>query len=329
MPEGGTFERRPITNRDIKTLIASTGAPSIEPKHTPLVGRSASMRALDAEIDRAAGSDDHVLITGEMGAGKQMAARLIHHRSRRASASVVAVNCAGLPDVLLESELFGHVRGGFAGAYRDKPGLLELAENGTAFLDDVGEMSTRLQAALLRFLASGDIQRVGADRSHVRANVRLVTATHRDLQPQIAAGAFREDLYARLQMIRLVLPPLRERTEDIPLLVDFFLRSCAAAYEVTPCEASSEALEALVAYPWPGNVAELKHVVERLALMARESVITLDDLPAEVIHAGASQPVGPRLVTPTRRPRLASVSLIGATRRRDRSNRPDGAGTAN
>jgi len=267
------------------------------------------MRALDGEIDRAAASNDHILITGEIGVGKHLAARLIHHRSRRASASVVTVTCAGLPDVLLESELFGHVRGGFAGAYRDKPGLLELADRGTAFLDDVGEMSTPIQAALLRFLVSGDIQRVGAHLAHAGVNVRLVTGTHRDLQPQIAAGAFREDLYARLQMIRLVLPPLRERTEDIPLLVDSFLQSYAAAHDVATCGVPSEVLEALVAHPWPGNVHELKYVVERLALMARESVVRLQDLPAEVIHAGGS-PVGPRPVTPTESLRQTPMTLI-------------------
>jgi transcriptional regulator with GAF, ATPase, and Fis domain len=246
------------------------------------------MRAIDEEIHRAAGSDGHILITGERGVGKHAAARLIHLRSPRASASVTTVNCAGLPDVLLESELFGHVRGGFTGAYRDKAGLLELAENGTVFLDEVGEMSTRLQGALLRFLDSGDIRRVGADRSHVRANVRLVAATTRDLQPQIAAGAFLEDLYSRLQAIRLVMPPLRERTDDIPLLVEFFLQSYGHVHHVTPCEVSSEALTALAAYRWPGNVRELKDVVELLALLARESVIALGDLPAEVIfpHAG-------------------------------------------
>ena len=309
MRELARFERTPLTDRDIRTSIVRTGSASIEPTFPRLIGRSASMRAIDEEIDRAAGSDDHILIAGEIGVGKHVVARLIHRRSRRASAPVVTVNCAGLPDILLESELFGHMRGSFAGAYRDKPGLLELAENGMVFLDEVGEMSTRLQAALFRFLATGDIQRLGADRSHVRVNVRLVTATHTDLQPQIAAGAFREDLYARLQTIRLVLPPLRDRTEDIPLLVDSFLQWYAAAHDVTTCEVSSAALEALVAYPWPGNVRELKHVVERLALVARESVVALGDVPAEVIRAGASQQAVARPVTPTRSPRRASIGL--------------------
>jgi transcriptional regulator with GAF, ATPase, and Fis domain len=288
MPELAMFaNEQPSRTRTSGTSIVSIGSESIEPTHGRLIGRSASMRAIDEATDRAAGSDDHILIAGESGVGKHAVARLIHHRSRRASAPVVTVNCAGLPEVLLESELFGHVRGSFTGAYRDKPGLLELADHGTAFLDDVGEMSTRLQVTLLRFLASGDIQRVGADRPHVRVNVRLVTATSRDLQPQIAAGAFREDLYARLQVIRLALTPLRERTEDIPLLVNSFLHSYADVHHVATCEVSSEALEALVAYPWPGNVHELKQVVERLALIARKSVVRLDDLPVELIHVGA------------------------------------------
>jgi DNA-binding NtrC family response regulator len=289
MPERDT-QTKPDTARETSAPMVSTGLASNDPRRLQLVGRSVAIRAVEEAIDRAARADSHVLITGEIGVGKQLAARLIHHRSRRASAPAVTMNCSWLPEVLLESELFGHVRGGFTGAYRDKAGLLELAENGTAFLDDVGEMSTRIQGALLRFLESGEIRRVGADRSHVRVNVRLVTATHRDLQPQIAAGAFREDLYSRLQVIRLALPPMRERTEDIPLLVDFFLQSYADVHGVTTRRVSPEALEALAAYPWPGNVYELKNIVERLALMASESVVALDDLPAEVIRVSASQP---------------------------------------
>jgi DNA-binding NtrC family response regulator len=289
MPERDT-RTTPIIDREISASIVSTGLASNDPRRLQLVGRSVAIRAVEDAIDRAAGADDHVLITGEIGVGKHLAARLIHHRSRRAGAPAVTLNCSGLPESLLESELFGHVRGGFTGAYRDKPGLVELAENGTAFLDDVGEMSTHIQGALLRFLESGEIRRVGADRSHVRVNVRLITATQRDLQPQIAAGAFREDLYARLQVIRLALPPMRERAEDIPRLVDFFLQSYADIHRRTTCRVSPEALEALIAYPWPGNVYELKNIVERMALMARESVVALDDLPAEVILAAVSQP---------------------------------------
>src|ERR1700704_781909 len=167
-----------------------------------MIGVSAATRAIQEEIEYAARSDAKVLITGETGVGKEVVARLIHHRSARASASLVTLNCAGLPDSLLESELFGHVRGSFTGAYRDKPGLLEMAPNGTVFLDEVGEMSMRMQVVLLRFLETGEIQRIGADSSHTRVNVRLVTATNRDLQAQISSGAFREDLYFRLNVIR-------------------------------------------------------------------------------------------------------------------------------
>src|SRR5574339_724550 len=162
-----------------------------------LLGESPVIDALHADIQSAARSDAKVLITGETGVGKEVVARLIHQRSARVSAPLVTLNCAVLPDSLLESELFGHARGSFTGAYRDKPGLLESAPNGTVFLDEVGEMSTRMQVVLLRFLESGEIQRIGADRSHTRVNVRLITATNRDLQAQINAGAFREDLYFR------------------------------------------------------------------------------------------------------------------------------------
>src|SRR2546425_7742925 len=233
-----------------------------------MVGRSEGIRAIATDIECAARSDAKVLITGETGVGKEVVARLIHQRSARMSAPLVTLNCAGLPDSLLESELFGHVRGSFTGAYRDKPGLLEMAPNGTLFLDEVGEMSPRMQVVLLRFLESGEIQRVGADRAHARVNVRLVTATNRDLEAQIAAGNFREDLFFRLNVIRLSIPPLRERAEDIPLLVNYFLHSYRQVHQTPASEVSPEAMEALVAHPWPGNVPELKNVVERIVLKA-------------------------------------------------------------
>jgi transcriptional regulator with GAF, ATPase, and Fis domain len=293
--------RTHATNRDSRILMASGGSASIAPTAGRLIGRSAAIRAIEDEIDSAARSDAKVLITGETGVGKAVVARLIHHQSRRAAAPVVRLNCAGLPDVLLESELFGHVRGSFTGAYRDKPGLLELAANGTVFLDDIALMSTRLQVVLLRFLESGEIQRVGADRVHRRVNVRVVAATNRDLQAPIASGTFRQDLYFRLHTTQLAVPPLRERTEDIPLLVEFFLQAYARGRQTTKLEVSSEALEALVAYRWPGNVGELRQVVERIALLARRSVARLDDLPVEISHtnpqlADSQRPRGPKAV---------------------------------
>src|SRR5262245_11853526 len=161
---------------------------------------------------------------------------------------MVTVNCAGLPDTLLESELFGHVRGSFTGAYRDKPGLLEMAANGTLFLDEVGEMSTRMQVVLLRFLETGEIERVGADRSHTRVNVRRGTTTNRDLEAQIASGSFREDLFFRLNVIRLTIPPLRERAEDIPLLVNYFLNSYRQLHQTPASEVAADAMDALIAH---------------------------------------------------------------------------------
>ena len=255
------------------------------PKEVRLVGNSEAIRLVEADADVAARSDAKVLITGETGVGKEVVARLIHHRSARASAQLVTLNCAGLPDSLLESELFGHVRGSFTGAYRDKPGLLEMAPNGTLFLDEVGEMSTRMQVVLLRFLESGEIQRVGAERSHTRVNVRLVTATNRDLEAEVAAGTFREDLFFRLNVIRLSIPPLRERSADVPLLVNYFLHSYRQLHNTPATEVSSEAMAALVAHRWPGNVRELKNVVERIVLKAIGSVVGLADLPPEVTRA--------------------------------------------
>jgi transcriptional regulator with GAF, ATPase, and Fis domain len=258
-----------------------------KPQEVRLVGQSEAIRAIEHDIDCAARSDAKVLITGETGVGKEVVARLIHYRSARATASLVTLNCAGLPDSLLESELFGHVRGSFTGAYRDKPGLLEMAPNGTVFLDEVGEMSTRMQVVLLRFLESGEIQRVGADRSHTRVNVRLITATNRDLQAQIAAGAFREDLYFRLNVVRLAIPPLRERVLDIPLLVAYFVASYSQIHKLTTPEVTTDAMDALMAYRWPGNIRELKNVIERVVLKSGGKPIRHPDLPTDVVRSAA------------------------------------------
>jgi transcriptional regulator with GAF, ATPase, and Fis domain len=246
-----------------------------------------AIQTLEEEIDCAARSDAKVLITGETGVGKEVVARLIHHRSARASAQLVTLNCAGLPDSLLESELFGHTRGSFTGAYRDKPGLLETAPNGTVFLDEVGEMSTRMQVVLLRFLESGEIQRIGADRAHARVNIRLITATNRDLQSQIASGAFREDLYFRLNVIHIRIPPLRDRPEDIPTLIEHYLRVYSRAHKTSVMDLATEAMDALLGYRWPGNVRELKNVVERVVLKATGPTVKHSDLPSDVVRSAA------------------------------------------
>ena len=244
-----------------------------------LIGISAQMREVEDEIKQAARSDAKILVTGESGVGKEVVARMIHRYSARSGRAFVAMNCAGVPDSLLESELFGHVRGSFTGAYRDKPGLLEQAHGGTMFMDEVGEMSLRMQALLLRFLEDGDIQRVGAERRTGTANVRIVAATNRVLLDQIATGAFREDLYYRLNVIHLVIPPLRGRREDIAPLLQHFLDEFGEKYGVPVPELAPEVVALLSAYDWPGNVRELKNVVERLIVRGRGGIVRLEDLP--------------------------------------------------
>ncbi len=247
-----------------------------------LLGHSAIITELRGELEYAARSDAKVLITGESGVGKEVLARLIHRHSTRAHAPLVTINCAGLPDSLLESELFGHVRGSFTGAYRDKPGLLETAHNGTIFMDEVGEMSLRMQALLLRFLESGEIQRVGAERAQARVNVRVMAATNRNLIERIASKDFREDLYYRLNVIHLTVPALRDRRDDIPELLYHFNAYYSARHSMPAPQVTPEAMAQLVAYGWPGNVRELRNFVERLVLRARNGVILPADLPVEI-----------------------------------------------
>ncbi len=257
------------------------------------IGTSAASREIVNQIDAAAHSDAKVLITGETGVGKDVVARLIHQRSARRSAALSTINCAGMPDSLLESELFGHVRGSFTGAYRDKAGLFEAADRGTAFLDEAGEMTTRMQGVLLRFLETGELQRVGAERSLRRVNVRVITATNRDLQKEMAAGTFREDLYYRLNVIRIHVPPLRERREDILVLFEHFLEAYSREYGVASRMLTPEAAIVIRDYRWPGNVRELKNIVEQLVVKAPGAPIGLHDLPLELIPATGMSSTGP------------------------------------
>jgi two-component system, NtrC family, response regulator AtoC len=253
-----------------------------------LIGDSPEMQELRAEIARVAGSDAKVLITGESGVGKELVARAVHHQSLRVNAPFVAMNCAGLPETLLETELFGHVKGSFTGAYRDRPGKFELADRGSAFLDEVGEMTLRMQGLLLRFLESGELQKVGSDRSTARVNVRVIAATNRDLRHLIAEGTFREDLFYRLNVIHLIVPPLRERRSDIPALIEHFLRALDGHNGSRPRTVASDAMARLVEYAWPGNIRELQNVVERIVIKVRGDVVTLVDLPSEIRHVGGA-----------------------------------------
>jgi DNA-binding NtrC family response regulator len=267
--------------------------------HLQLVGNSATVQEIKHHIECAARSDAKVLITGESGVGKEVVARLIHDRSRRAHEPVVTINCAGVPDSLLESELFGHVRGSFTDAYRDKRGWLEQAQDGTIFMDEVGEMSLRMQAILLRFLESGEIQRVGSEQVRSALNVRVIAATNRDLMKRIAEKRFREDLFYRLNVIHVPIAPLRERREDIPSLFAHFLRVYCGRHGNEPPRVLEETMSRLTAYDWPGNVREVKNVVERIVVRAPSGVITPEDLPREisgrwVAPAASRVPVAPR-----------------------------------
>jgi transcriptional regulator with PAS, ATPase and Fis domain len=245
-----------------------------------MTGESSAMHELREEIERVAKSDAKVLITGESGVGKELVANAIHSQSRRAQKPFVAVNCAGIPETLLESELFGHVKGSFTGAYRDKPGKLEMAQGGSIFLDEIGEMTLRMQGLLLRFLETGDIQKVGSHTNTMHVDVRVIAATNRNLREMVVAGTFREDLFYRLNVIHIIVPPLRERREDIPTLVDHFLTRFSNGNG--PPRLSDEARLMMTEYAWPGNVRELENMIERLIVRSRGDELSVDDLPPEI-----------------------------------------------
>ncbi|MDR1817413.1 MAG: sigma-54 dependent transcriptional regulator [Puniceicoccales bacterium] len=249
-----------------------------------IVGNSEAMQVVIKTIGRVAASDATVLITGESGTGKELVARCLHQHSLRSKAAFCAVNCAAIPENLIESELFGHERGSFTGASGQKPGKFELCDGGTIFLDEIGDMSLPTQTKILRALQEGEIQRVGGT-GVIKVNVRLVAATNKDLEQLVEEGKFREDLYYRLNVVRLRLPPLRERKEDIPLLVDFMFQRLAARRKIKARRLAAEALAALVAYDWPGNVRELENAIFRASVIARGETVLLDDLPPEVSAA--------------------------------------------
>ena len=260
-----------------------------------MIGTSQAVAEIEEEVNYAARSNAKVLITGESGVGKEIVARLIHQRSSRSGGPLVTINCAGFPDSLLETEMFGHVKGSFTDAYRDKRGWLEQAHGGTVFMDEVGEMSLRMQALMLRFLETGEIQRVGSDRRLPNLDVRVITATHRRLLEHIADKTFREDLYYRLNVIHIAVPPLRERREDVLALLTYFLRMFSEMHRQPVPEVSPEATRLLTEYHWPGNVRELKNVAERLLLRCRSGRVDVAALPVEISarSVDASRPAAP------------------------------------
>jgi len=257
-------------------------------RHEPdeLVGGAAAMNRLRETIEKAAPTPATVLITGESGTGKELVARAIHRASARAERPFVQVNCAAIPDELIESELFGHEKGSFTGAMRKQIGKFVAAHGGTLFLDEIGDMSARTQAKVLRALQNGEVEPVGAATT-VQVDVRVVAATHRDLQAEIEEGKFREDLYYRLNVIPIRTPPLREHLEDVPHLVDYFVRRYAQANNYRPKAFTDEALAHLKTLPWKGNIRELKNLVERLLILSPGAEIETGDILAS---AGGGRP---------------------------------------
>lgn len=252
-----------------------------------MVGRSKPMQRVKELIDAVAASEATVLITGESGTGKELVAKALHSKSLRKEKPMVLVNCAALNDNLLESELFGHERGAFTGADKRRDGRFVQADGGTLFLDELGEMSTALQAKLLRALQEGEVQRVGSDRL-LHVNVRVIAATNRDLAKEVERGNFREDLFYRLNVVAVTVPPLRERQEDIPLLAGHFLSRYAAQNRKNLKGFSPQVMQLLSAYPWPGNIRELENVVERAVIMCVGDYITERELPQSVYEEAQS-----------------------------------------
>ncbi len=256
-----------------------------------IIGRSPVMMAVFETIRRVAVTDADVLILGETGSGKELVARSIHQRSRRREGRFVPVDCSAIPEDLLESEFFGHERGAFTGAHSRSLGLLEFANQGTFFLDEIGELPLRLQSKLLRVLQERCIRRVGG-REEIPVDVRVVAATSRDLAEEMRERRFRQELFYRINVARTELPSLRERREDIPLLVEHFVQHFAGEMGREVTGVDGEAMEVLTRYPWPGNVREVQNVVKRALAMSRSPLLSLEDLPDEVVMAAGEQPVG-------------------------------------
>jgi DNA-binding NtrC family response regulator len=249
-----------------------------------IIGESGRMQEVLSLVQRVAPSDATVLIRGESGTGKELIAKAIHYASPRASGPLVRVNCAALPENLLESELFGHEKGAFTGAATARKGRFELADGGSLFLDEIGDLPAHLQVKLLRVLQEREFERVGSSRP-IDVNVRVLAATHRDLEALIRGGRFRDDLYYRINVVTITIPPLRERREDIPLLIDHFLRTFGEKNNKTIRGLSRDAREVLLRYDYPGNVRELENVIERAVVLSRDDVIDLGDLPLTISEA--------------------------------------------
>lgn len=275
--------------RDMKQVVSYEPLLESEDYDLGVVGRSEAMQNVFKVIGQLSASDATALITGESGTGKELVARAIYQHSRRGQQPFLTINCAALPENLLESELFGHEKGAFTGASTQRIGKFEQCSGGTIFLDEIGDMSPATQTKTLRVLQSGTFERVGGNQS-IKADVRIIAATNKPLEQAVAAKEFREDLFYRLNVVRIHLPPLRERLEDIRLLINYFLKKFAQGQGQIPKSISTEAARALEQYHWPGNVRELENLIHRAIVMAKGEAILPCDLPMEVFHGGPAAP---------------------------------------
>ncbi len=256
-----------------------------------IIGKSASMQRLLKMVPRVAASNSNALITGESGTGKELVAQALHNLSPRSDRAFVAINCASIPEGLLESELFGHMKGSFTGAHQNKQGLFEVAEDGSLFLDEIGDMPMNLQSKLLRAIEHGSFRRVGGTKD-ITCNIRIIAATNKNLKDEVSTGGFREDLFYRLNVIPLLVPPLRERKDDIPLLVDHFIRK----FSDSKRQFSGSAMKMLMDYDWTGNVRELENIVGRILLLSDQDIITDADIPPEITrHPAVEMSLAPDL----------------------------------
>jgi two-component system nitrogen regulation response regulator GlnG len=276
--------------RDMKQVVSYEPLLQSEDYELGIIGRSGPMQQVFKIVGQVAGTDATALITGESGTGKELVARAIYHHSDRATQPFLAVNCAAIPEQLLESELFGHEKGAFTGATVQRIGKFEQCSKGTIFLDEIGDMTPTTQTKILRVLQSGTFERVGGN-TPIRVDVRVIAATNKPLEAAVAAKQFREDLFYRLNVVRIPLPPLRERPSDIPLLVNYFLEKNARELKRSPKSVAASVIQALEKYLWPGNVRELENAIRRAHVMAKSDAILLSDLPPEIAGASSSSPV--------------------------------------
>ena len=297
---------------DMRQIVSYQPLLESEDYESGIVGRSEPMQQVFKMIGQVAGTDATALITGESGTGKELVARAIYHHSNRNNQPFLAVNCAAIPEQLLESELFGHERGAFTGATLQRVGKFEQCNGGTLFLDEIGDMTPATQTKILRVLQNGTFERVGGN-TPLKVDVRIIAATNKPLEEAVASRQFREDLFYRLNVVRIHIPPLRERREDVRLLVNYFLKKFAREEETTPKSISTGVIKALEAYHWPGNVRELENIVRRALVVAKGDAILLSDLPPEIAGQSATQ-------------NTTAPSVPRRTDRRRRRRRSDGCG---